>query len=130
MSIPTKFPEVMSRRGGPLGTVVPQPISQMRRLSQGYGHFKAGKLLERQTRWQSVCWGVGSGKKVELVDRLGPFVDILVETQMEKKSQPCEDKKERTFQREPLGAETEANVVSQGPRLMDTPTTQHGGWGR
>lgn len=126
VSVPTKFPEVMSRRGGPLGTVESQPISRRRRLSQGYGHFKVGRLLERQTRWQSVCWGVRSGKKkVELVDRLGPFV----ETPVEKKSQPCEGKKERTFQREPLGTETGANLASQTPRLMDTPTTQHGAWG-
>lgn len=40
---------------------------------------------------------------------------------MEIESQPCEDKKERTFQREQLGAEAEANLVSQGPR----PTFQH-----
>lgn len=73
-----------------------------------------------------MCWGVRSGKKkLELVDRLGP----LVETPMEKKSQPREDKKERTFQREPLGTETGANLISQGPRLRDTPTTQHGNWG-
>lgn len=73
VSVPTRLPEVTFRREGPLGTVVQRPISQMRRLSQGYGPFRVGKLRERQGRWQSGGGGGSGERKIELVDRLGPF---------------------------------------------------------
>lgn len=77
MSVPTTVPGVMSRREGPLGTLVRLPTSQTRRLSQGYGHFKVGKPLGRETRWQNgeglgrsrldwwIDWGL-SGSRLDL----------------------------------------------------------------
>lgn len=70
VSGPTRVPGVMSMGKGSLGTVVRLPISQTRRLSQGYSHFQVRKPEEEK---QDGRWGGSGEKKVGLVDRLGLF---------------------------------------------------------